>query len=250
MRRLTMLLTFVALIAAPSCTQAQEAGDERVYFSFLKVDFTDMGQWITDYQEIEVPIFESFAERGLISGFGLAAHDTGGEYNLRMAIVVPEWDALDDFWEAYFAELPEDYLASNMAKIRKHTDEIWVIADRAAVEDAPPPAYVYESAWNIKFDQLEAWTADFEQYAKPALQQAMDQGMITGWARLDHDTGPWNVKYVYWLTDWDHADELIAMMGEARVDMDPERMRAALAHSDEVWRSVPTTAGDAAAGGN
>ena len=249
MRRITMLLTFVALSAVPSCTSAQEAGDDRVYFSFLKVDFTDMAQWVSDYQTIEVPVFESMMEDGLINGFGLTTHDTGGEYNLRLVIRVPEWDALDDFWDAYFAALPEEYVAASMAKIRKHTDEIWVVGEMATVEDGPAPTHIYESAWDIAFDQLEAWAADFDQYAKPALQQAMDQGMITGWARLEHDTGPWNVKYVYWLTDWDHADELNAMMGEARVDMDPERMRAARGHSDEIWGVVPASA-TPPAGGN
>lgn len=92
----------------------------------------------------------------------------------------------------------------------------------------------------LTFDQLEECNANFDGYSRPALQRAMDEGLISGWAKLDHDTGgPWNVKLSYWPTDWDTIHELIAMLVAGGEQMDPEAMRAGLGHEDHIWRMVP-----------
>jgi len=243
MRRFAFIVTLAALLFAPLPGAAQSDAP-RVYISYLKLDFADMDAMIEGYQEVEVPVLDALVEEGILTGYGLATHDTGGEYNLRMVLATPNWDALGDFWDAYFARLPEDYVASVMSMIRGHTDEIWVIGEMAQVEGADPPGLLYESAWEIAYDQIEGWTADFDEYGRPALQRAMNQGLITGWVRLDHDTGPWNVKYVYWLTEWDAYDDVAALLAEGRTEMDPEMMRAPMAHEDHIWRMVPTTGGN------
>ena len=239
MRRLALFLALLATLFAPSLATAQADGP-RAYIAFFKVDFTDMAPWIQTYQEVEVPILEAMVDEGILDGFGLTVHDTGGEYDLRMVLLTPDWGSIRAFWAAYFTRMPEDAMARGASMIRKHTDEIWIFTEADQIQDAPPTTLVYESAWSIAYDQLEQWNADFERYSKPALQRAMDEGLITGWAKLDHDTGgPWNIKLIYWPTDWDTIDELIAMLIEGGEQMDPERMRAALGHEDNVWRTVP-----------
>lgn len=237
MRRLALFLALVGTLCAPSLAIAQ-TDSPRVYIAYFKVDFTDLPAWIENYQEVETPILDGMVEEGILNGFGLTVHDTGGEYNLRMVLLTPDWGSIQDFWTAYYARMPEDAQASGGSMIRKHTDEIWVMTEQEGGN--AEQSLVYESAWSIAFDQLEQWNADFDRYSRPALQRAMDEGLISGWAKLDHDTGgPWNVKLIYWPTDWDTIDELIAMLVAGGEQMDPEAMRAALGHEDHIWRMVP-----------
>ena len=242
MSRFALLAISVAVILSPPSPVTAQADAPRVYLSYLKVDFTDLETVMEGYQEVEVPVLNALLDEGLLLGYAMTTHNTGGEYNLRMALHAPNWDALGDFWDAYFARMPEDHVARVMSMIRGHTDEIWIVGEMASVEGADPATFLYESAWDVAFDRLQEWTADFERYTKPALRQAMDEGLITGWVRLDHDTGPWNVKYVYWLTEWDAYDDLSALLAESREAMDLERLRAARAHQDNVWQMVPPTA--------
>jgi hypothetical protein len=239
MRRFALFLAVVAMLSAPRLAVAQ-TDSPRVYIAYFKVDFTDLPAWIENYQEVETPILDGMVEEGILNGFGLTVHDTGGEYNLRMVLLTPDWGSIQDFWTAYYARMPEDALGRGESMIRQHTDEIWVMTESNEVEGAGPSTLVYESAWHIAFDQLEEWNANFDRYSRPALQRAMDEGLISGWAKLDHDTGgPWNVKLIYWPTDWDDIDELIAMLVAGGEQMDPEAMRSALGHEDHVWRMVP-----------
>jgi len=242
MRRFAFIVTLAALFVGPLPAEAQSDAP-RVYSAYFKVDFPDIPAWIENYQTTEVPIFDALVEEGVLTDYGLWVHDTGGEYNLQMNMIAPSWDALGDFWDAYFERLPPEVMAEGSAMIRKHTDEIWTIATPPA-EGGAGGAFIYESAWHIAYDQLEAYDEDFEQYAAPILEQAVADGLITGWAKLGHDTGgPWNVKLLYWMDSWDNADDLIARLGEGREGMDPEAMRSARAHEDHVWRSVPRTPG-------
>lgn len=242
MRRFALIFTLAALVFAPTPVVAQSDAP-RVYSAFFKVDFPDIAAWIENYQQTEVPIYDALVEEGILTDYGLWVHDTGGEYNLRMNLVTENWDALGDFWDAYFERLPAGVMEEGGAMIRKHTDEIWVVAT-PPVAGGGGGAFIYESAWHIAYDQLEAYDANFEEYAAPVLEQAVEDGLITGWAKLAHDTGgPWNVELLYWMDSWDNADDLIARLTANREGMDPELMRSARAHEDHVWRSVPRTPG-------
>ncbi|MEJ2541065.1 MAG: hypothetical protein P8188_14020 [Gemmatimonadota bacterium] len=241
MRRLAILIPLLAIGLGPSPATSQSDAP-RLYMSYFKVDFTDMPAWIESYQENDVPLLEAMVDEGLILGFGMWAHDTGGEYNLVSVVATADWNALGDFYDGYFSRIPPEAMTTTMPMIRKHTDEIWVIAHPRTGNDTG--TVVYESAWSVDFDQLEAWEADFERYTQPVLEQAVEDGLITDWARLTHDTGgPWNVKYHYWLNDWDDADELIQRIVEGQSQRDPDAMRAARAHEDHIWRVVPRTPG-------
>lgn len=240
MRRLALLIPLLAL-GLPSQPLVAQSDAPRLYMSYFKVDFPDMPAWIESYQQHDVPLLEEMQEEGLITGFGLWAHDTGGEYNFVSVVATANWDSLGDFYDGYFARMPADALAGTMAMIRKHTDQIWVIANPPQGSNGP---VVYEAAWNIEFDQLEAWEENFERVHRPVLEQAVEDGLITSWARLAHDTGgPWNMKYHYWMDDWDQADDLIERMIAAQEAANPEIMRAARGHEDHVWRVVPRTPG-------
>jgi len=241
MRRLVPLLALAAALLAPSQTAAQ-SDQPRVYMMYFTVDLPDIPKWIESYQRHEVPLLDSLKEEGRLLAYDVWVHDTGGQYNLKYNLVLPNWGAIGDFMDAYFARLEPASVGEWLSMIQQHTDEIWVLGDSHIPEGRSDSPIMYESSFHIDYGKQGQWGADFEKYGKPALERAMEDGPLLAWASLHHDTGgPWNVKYVYWLEDWDQVDDLLRMLGEARreMGMDAESARTIRAHADDIWRAVP-----------
>lgn len=125
--------------------------------------------------------------------------------------------------------------------MRKHEDEIWRLADRNIPDDGSSSTFAYESAWFIEFSGVEEWIAEFNEHIKPGLDQLVEEGLLTGWARLGHDTGgPYNSKVIYWIEEWDLVDDVLTRVGQMRQEagLGAESARSIRAHSDQIWMNA------------
>lgn len=241
MRPLVLLLAAALLLVAPPRLAAQSDAP-RVYEMYFQVGFADVPAWIEAHRQREVPLLDSLVAEGTLNGYAFWLHDTGGEYNVRYNFVVANWNGLGALFDAYYARLGADGMEEWLAMVDRHVDQIWMINDGnipAAVADAP---VVYESSFEIDSGQQAQWNEDFAAHGKPALERAMEEGLITGWAELHHDTGgPSTVKYVYWLDSWDATDDAMARIAEIRTELgqEMESGRMIRSHSDNVWRTLP-----------
>jgi hypothetical protein len=197
MRRFALVLTFSAALLAPSPMAAQ-ADAPMVYTQYIKTDFSDMPAWIEYHRQHEVPVLEALVDEGLLLSFGLWAHDTGGEHNLRYNYVVPDLEGVARAGAAYVARVDSAAFRSAISMIREMTDEVWVIGDGNMPDGGSPAPFVYESLFQVELAGLDQWNAEFEKYQRPALERAMAEGLISAWAKLDHAIGgPWNSKQIY-----------------------------------------------------
>lgn len=252
MRRLTSTLLFLPLLAwlapNPAVAQSEESptppSDQlRVYEMYFKVDVTDLPAWVEFHQTHEAPVLKTLVEERILGGYQVWLHDTGGEYNVRYNLLTPNWDAIGDFVDAYYSRMDPAALEGAMSMVREHVDQIWVVGGRGFPPGwAEETSLVYEAAFQLDFAAGSQWNDDFVQYTRPALERAVEEGVIKAWVALGHDTGgPHNAKYLYYLEDWDQVDDALAFLNEVRVElgMTAESMAGLRGHTDEVWRLLP-----------
>jgi hypothetical protein len=242
MRRSALLLTLSAALLAPSSTAAQSSDVPMVYTQYIKTDFSDMPAWIEYHQQHEVPVLEALVDEGILLSFGLWAHDTGGEHNLRYNYVVPNLNGVTRAGAAYITRVDSAAFRSAMSMIREMTDELWIIGDGTIPDGSSPAPFVYESIFQVEPAGIEQWNADFQKFGRPGLERAMDEGLISAWAKLDHAIGgPWNIKQIYWLTSWDARDEFSALMGRTAQELGATTGGTATVrgHTDVIWSPVP-----------
>lgn len=244
MHRAALLLTMVALLVAPGAVSAQSSAP-RAYMMDVKVDPADIPAWMEYYQQHEVPILEALVEDGAFQAFDLWVHHTGGEHSLRYTYVLPNFNAVAEAGGRYMQRMaPADAAAFGvlMSTAREMTDGIWYIGDSNIPDDRPEAPYVYESAFQIEPAGQEQWKTDFASYSRPGLEQAMQEGLITAWARLDHSIGgPWNSKTVLWMTSWDAIDDVLELLGRTAEELGASRAgsTAVRGHTDIIWTPVP-----------
>ena len=127
--------------------------------------------------------------------------------------------------------------------VREHVDQIWVVNGSNFPEGWQNEAsLVYESSFQLDFAAFEQWDTDFGEYTGPALRRAVDEGMMTAWMALGHDTGgPHTTKFVYYLEGWDQVDDATAFIAgvQQELGMTEESAQGVQAHSDNVWLIVP-----------
>lgn len=239
LRRLFLSLALTALFA-PTILAQEEAN--RVYVAYYQVGYGDLGQWIADYQEHSVPVLQALVDEGMINGFGAQMHNTGGEYNFRQALrgnASTDWEA---FWAEYFARSMErspEAIARGNEMIQAHEDEIWNIEEVVMAEEGAPFRYMYDTQFVVSFANLEAWNAMYAEVITPALQEALEQGILAGWVIESHNTGGrFNWKNLLLFNDWDDIDDAQTMFFEA-AGLDHPIWGLFSAHKDELWEALP-----------
>lgn len=241
MRRFVLLLLPLLMLVAPGSVAAQSDAP-RVYMMYFQVDNADLPTWIENHQQHEAPLLDSLVAEGLLETYDFWLHNTGGVYNVRYNLVVSNWNAIGEFMDAYFSRIDPGAMQEWGSLIQEHTDEIWVIGDSNIPGDASDAPMIYESSFHVAYGELEQWNADFEAYGKPAMDRAVEEGVIRGWANLQHDTGgPWNVRTIYWLDSWDDADDALMRIGQLRQELGQGMGNAGMirSHADEVWMALP-----------
>lgn len=242
-RRLLLSLAFLALAAPPLLAQDQAT---RVYVAYYQISYGDLEEWLGSYNRLSVPILEALVEEGVVRGFGMRMHSTGGEYNLRFVVQGDDDTDFSAFWGQYLGRLTEADPADaerTARMIQAHEDEIWHIDELVIAEGGGGATYFYDAQFQVNFADLEAWNEMFAATFGPALEEAMEEGLLQGWVIESHDTGGrFNFKLINMVDDWDDIDDLTAKIFSAAPLSHPI-WDMFTAHKDEVWESLPPIGG-------
>ncbi len=246
MRRIISSAMAALLLVGPQLAAQQDEEPGQVYVAYHKVSFADMQEWIGIYYEHTVPVLEALQEEGVIQGWNVWQHSTGGEYNWRFGIRATDWSQYSRFWSEFLSRLQEgspEAFSRSLAMIQAHHDEIWDIDEVHVPDPAPAFQYIYDSQFQISFADIEEWNRAWNETAAPILNGAMEDGILGGWVREGHNTGGrYNWKVLYLFEEWDHIDDLFErlvsqLMADAELWQKLGRMVAA--HDDIIWTSVP-----------
>lgn len=243
MRLAALPVLLAATLLAPGVAHAQP-DVPRVYMMNIKVDYADVPAWIEYHQKHEAAVLQALVDDGTLLAFDFWAHDTGGESNLRYNFVVPTFGAVAEVGAAFGQRADSATLAAFMAAVgtvREMTDEIWYIRDSNIPDGRSPSPYIYEMSFQVEPAAREQWKASFAKYQRPALERAMQEGLISAWAELEHSIGgPWNMRYVYWLKSWDSADDLFEFLDRTAQELGAtmEGSDRVHGHTDVIWKPV------------
>lgn len=246
MHRAAICLAVLALGGVQPLAGQEERMPAHVYEAYYRISQADMDDWNRQYWEYSVPILEGLQEKGVIQGWSHWQHHTGGEYNVRFAVRAYDWAAFDTFWEEYLsgmqAAMPEEEWERGARLIVEHRDEIWDIGGSRVSEEMADD-YIYASTFRINFADMAEWNRMWTDMVFPFLNQAVEDGRLAGWVKLNHNTGgPHNSKVLYWFDSWDDIDDLFqglfSTMEEEHAEA-WERLAALFqAHDDVIWVST------------
>jgi hypothetical protein len=69
--------------------------------------------------------------------------------------------------------------------------------------------YFYDTQFLVNFADLERWTEAWTGKLRPALQGAVDDGILDGWVEESHNTGGrFNWKVILMIDEWDDIGDL------------------------------------------
>ena len=241
MLRLIVSLLTLFVVVAPSGLAQEAPTPDRVYTGLYKISFGDIPQFMEDHNALSVPILDEMVQEGLLTAHNLRMHHTGGEYNLRLGLVVEEGINFEDVWAAFLgraADRDPAAFARTNRMIQSHMDEIWDI-QFANWPSGEETRYVYDAQFQVNFADLQEWNRYWTEDVFPALDEAVDEGMLQGYVVESHNTGGrfnWKILYLY--DDWDVMDDLEARLFAA-VPLDHPIWSMATAHRDELWQAPP-----------
>lgn len=248
MKRAALCLIGLALVSAQPLTGQEERPPAFVYEAYYQVEYADLDDWNRQYWDYSVPVLEKLQEDGVIQGWGQWQHQTGGsDYNIRFVARTYDWASLDKFWSEYLSRLqaatPEAEWEAGARMIVEHRDEIWDI-EQVHVPAGAQTSYMYASTFRVNFAEMENWDRLWNEVAAPILEGAMNDGILSGWVKLSHNTGgPHNSKVLYFFDSWDDIDDLFGRLISTLAEDHPSEWARAnelnRAHDDAIW--VETT---------
>jgi hypothetical protein len=248
MQRAAIGLAALVLFGAQPLAGQEPRPPAHVYEAYYKISFADLDDWNRRYWDYSVPVLEKLQEEGVIQGWSQWQHQSGGsEYNIRFTARTYDWGSLDTFWSEYLSRLQaamsEEGWTAGSRIIEEHRDEIWDVAE-VHVPEGLDIAYMYASTFRVSFADMSEWNRMWSDVVAPILEQAMSEGLLGGWVRLEHNTGgPHNSKVLYMFDSWDAIDDLfgklLGTLAEEHPDDWAKINELFRAHDDVIW--VPTT---------
>jgi hypothetical protein len=238
-------LAGLLLIAAALPLQGQEQPQQPqyAYEAYYRIAGADMGAWNQSFETYAAPIMASLQEEGIIQGWSLWQHQTGGTYNSRFTIRFFDWASIGTFWDEYFRRLgetaPQEAIAETTAMIRAHMDEIWTFGE-IHVPAGLEAQYFYISSYQVPFSDMAEWNGLWTAAAGPIMDAAMEEGILGGWVIFNHDTGGHhNFKVGYLFEDWDHMDDFFEKIQSELAEQHPAEWQRFgelfVSHRDDVW---------------
>ena len=245
LKKLTMMSLSIGIIVG--CADAQTTPDnqatgesERISVALHNIRYSDIPAFAELYRGTAVPIMEGLVEDGLITGFGVWMHNTGGKYNLRWHLLGMEGTNFEQAWTAIIsgiaAEDPGALEAFNRSSLG-HRDETWNLGMRN-VESPDQASYVYENLFKVNRADLAEWNQLWGDVLA-GLDEAISDGLMRGYIVHEHNMGGefnWNV--VVFFDDWDTIDDAQVVFFE-NIPLDHPIWTMALAHKDEIWQRLP-----------
>ncbi len=246
MNRTVICFAVLAFLAPQPLASQEQSAPAHVYEAYYRIDFADLEEWNGRYWEYAVPILEELQEEGVIEGWNQWQHQTGSEYNVRFAVRTYDWASISTFWSEYLSRLRAASPAGGGRMIVEHRDEIWNIGE-VHVPPELETTHLYASTFRVSFADMAEWTRMWTDVVAPILQEAMAEGLLGGWVKLNHNTGgPHNSKVLYFFESWDDIDDLLekllGTMAEEHPDEWARTNELFQAHDDVIW--VPTTRGE------
>lgn len=231
----------------PVAAQEEDA-DPYVRESYWKLSYADLEDWVGTYTEYVVPVLANLQEQGLINGFTAGQHNTGGEYNFRFVMIVPDWGSIDAALQALNAGMAEAGTPDMSAMIQAHEDHIWRLTDLYQREGTPANRYLYIAKFNVRPSELQMWNTYYDDVWRPALMGATEEGLLNGFAVEQHEHGgSMNWQLLLLMPDWDSIDDAWAAQFAA-FEASGERFdaigRAFTAHADDIWDTISVETGD------
>ena len=105
-----------------------DSPSQYLYASTYQVSFADMEEWTRIWTEVTGPILDQGMADGLLGGWVLLGHNTGGPHNFKVLYLFDEWDDIDDLFAALQETMAEDHPAdwAMTQEMRvAHADAIW-----------------------------------------------------------------------------------------------------------------------------
>lgn len=244
MNRTAIPIAIFAFFLSISASAQEPAGASHVYEAYYRVAYSDLDEWNELYFSNSVPILNALQAEGIIEGYNEWVHHSGGTYNIRFVARTYDWSAIETFWAEYISRLeasmsPAQWARAN-AMILEHRDEIWDIGEVNVPEEFEA-THIYTALFNVNFGNMDEWNAIWASYVNPIFEQAMEDGLLGGWVRLDHNTGgPYDSKYLIMVDGWDKLDDVIfdRMIGTL-VEEHPEQWARVnelfSQHTDIIW---------------
>jgi len=253
MPRTIVTCAFLLFLAAPPLAAQEVQPATHVYEAYYAVDGSGMAEWNRQYREYGVPVLSGLVEEGVIEGFDQYQHQTGGdEYNIRFVARTRDWASLETFWSEYLSRLrevtPEEDWQTNGRDVARHRDEIWDIEEvHFGDSDGSAVTHMYASSFLVNFQDAEEWNQIYTNALVPTLDAAREEGILTGWVKLGHNTGgPHNMKILYFVDGWDQIDDMFMRLGGTLQEEYPDEFarlnEIIVAHDDNIW--IPTSPDD------
>jgi len=93
-----------------------------VYENLFKVNRADLPRWNELWADV-LPALDGAISDGLMRGYVVEEHNTGGEFNWNLVVFFDDWDTIDDAQVVFFENIPLDHEIWTMAIA--HKDEVW-----------------------------------------------------------------------------------------------------------------------------
>ena len=149
-----------------SCADAQTSTDARatpgatrISIASHSVRFSDIPGFAALYRGTAVPIMETLVEDGMITGYGVWMHNTGGKYNLRWHLTGMEGTNFEQAWTEIITGIDavdSEGLEAFNRSVLAHKDEIWNLGARN-VESPTEAPYLYENLFKVNRADLPRW---------------------------------------------------------------------------------------------
>ena len=107
-----------------------------LYASTYQYNFADMQEWNRIWMDVVGPLITEAKAEGLVDGWVILNHNTGGTHNFKVLYMFDEWDHIDDFFERVQGSMaeanPEDAQKFGQLVV-SHDDIIWVPTPRGGM---------------------------------------------------------------------------------------------------------------------
>ena len=99
------------------------------YEAQFQINFADLERWNELWTQDLVPVADQAMADGLLQGYVVEGHNTGGPFNWKILFLYDEWDDLNEIEAAIFEAAPLDHPLWSIPTA--HKDELW--------QALPPP---------------------------------------------------------------------------------------------------------------
>jgi hypothetical protein len=98
-----------------------------VYDSRYQLSFSDMDEWNGTWDELLAPVLDQAMADGILGGWVLEGHNTGGRHNWKVLYFFEEWDNMDDVFGRLTTAITADPEVWQRfgGLIASHDDVIW-----------------------------------------------------------------------------------------------------------------------------